>query len=283
MLYRTHIEHLVTEHCNLKCANCSSGSPFLKEGFSDLEQWKRDITELAKYMRIDYVRFVGGEPTLHPKFVDFCNVVKDSGILNKKVSVVTNGITLLNQPDEFWQAVDLISLSMYRNTGINYEKVLDKIQEAYDKYGVTYNIATDQEQIENLGTVKNNYIYEKLAQGTFKLMDAYEEHSPEVAQDVFSGCILKDICHSVKDGRYYRCTISTIKNKHYEAKGIPTNYDFKEDGLLIDSTFPDKFNDYISSKEININACRYCNGWQAEEFEEHRQLSKEEIKVWQVS
>tara|TARA_R110001606_G_C15228534_1_gene634859 strand:- start:50 stop:742 length:693 start_codon:yes stop_codon:yes gene_type:complete len=229
------------------------------------------------------MRFVGGEPTLHPQFVDFCKVAKASGLVNKKISVVTNGISLMSQPDEFWEAIDLISLSMYRNTNINYEKVLQTIQSKYDSHGVTYNIATDQEQIENLETVKNNYIYEKLAQGSFKLLTNYEEHPPEVAQSVFNECILKDICHSIKDGKYYRCTISTIKDAHYKAIGVETNYNFKEeDGLAIDENFPDQWEGFIKDKTININACRYCNGWGTQKEEAHRQLSMNEIKAIQV-
>ncbi len=283
MIYRTHLEHLLTEHCNLKCANCSSGSPFLPEGFSDVNVYERDVKTLGKYMRMDYIRFVGGEPTLHPEFTKFCEIAKKSDLLQKKVTVVTNGLKLLNMPEEFWQAVDMIALSVYAKSGINYHKVIELLHEQRDKNNVTFLIATEEEQQANIELIKSSYDIDKqyVDHGTFKILDVYDEFSQTEAQDIFDGCLMKDICHSFLDGRYYRCTISTIKDKHYAAKGIETGYNFKiQDSIPIDDNFAESWESYTKSEVININACRYCRGIQTDFSEPHRQLSKEEILNW---
>ena len=283
MIYRTHLEHLVTEHCNLKCANCSSGSPFLKEGLSDVNQIEKDVKTLGKYMRMDFIRFVGGEPTLHPELPKFFEIAKRSELLQKKVTCITNGLKLLNMPNEFWEHVDVIGLSVYAHSGINYHKVIEILHEQKDKNGVTFFIATEEDQQSKIEIIKDNYDINKkyVDHGTFKILDVYEEFSQTQAQDIFDGCLMKDICHSFLDGRYYRCTISTIKDKHYAAKGIDTGYNFKiQDSIPINDDFPEAWEKYTKSKILNINACRFCRGIQTDLAEPHRQLTKEELLNW---
>jgi len=283
MIERSHLEHVVTDHCNLKCANCSSGSPFLDENFSDVQQFEQDVTELSKYMRIEHIRFVGGEPTLHPDIVKFCDIAKKSDLVRGKVSIVTNGLKLLNMPNEFWKAVDIISLSVYNDSGINYHKVIDMLHEQSDKNQIRFFIATDEEEQSNLEIVKKNYKIDRqyVDTGTFKLVDVYEEMTENQSQEIFDGCLMKEICHSFKDGRYFRCTISVLKDKHYKAKNIQTGYNFfDQDSIPIDSTFPEHWEPYTKSKQININACRFCRGIQTDLSEPHRQMTNQEILKW---
>ena len=77
----------LTNHCNLSCPECSSGSGLMKRerGFMDLDLFRKAITELKPY--IYYLNlYFQGEPMLHPQFFSFLEQSK--GITT---TVSTNG------------------------------------------------------------------------------------------------------------------------------------------------------------------------------------------------
>jgi radical SAM protein with 4Fe4S-binding SPASM domain len=62
----------LTNHCNLRCPECASGSEIMKRerGFMDPELYKRVISELTPYLL--YVNlYFQGEPMMHPGFFSF--------------------------------------------------------------------------------------------------------------------------------------------------------------------------------------------------------------------
>ena len=124
MITRPYIEYYVTLHCNLKCANCSVGSPFIDEWYSDYNSFVKDVEQLSKYMHVGIFRIIGGEPTLNPDIIKYLKYINQSSIANK-TAVATNGINLIAQPKEFWEYCDIINLSIYENTNVNYDKILN--------------------------------------------------------------------------------------------------------------------------------------------------------------
>ncbi len=77
----------LTNHCNLSCPECASGSGLMKRerGFMDVELYKSVISELSPYLYYINLYFQG-EPMLHPRFFSF------PGLTGKIYSVVsTNG------------------------------------------------------------------------------------------------------------------------------------------------------------------------------------------------
>jgi len=62
----------LTNHCNLQCPECASGSGMMKRerGFMEIELFKRVISELKPYLYYINLYFQG-EPMLHPQFYDF--------------------------------------------------------------------------------------------------------------------------------------------------------------------------------------------------------------------
>jgi radical SAM protein with 4Fe4S-binding SPASM domain len=77
----------LTNHCNLRCPECASGSDLMKRerGFMHIELYKKVIFELSPY--IYYINlYFQGEPMLHPQFFSFLDL---AGITKTVVS--TNG------------------------------------------------------------------------------------------------------------------------------------------------------------------------------------------------
>ena len=66
----------LTSACVLHCSNCTrmSGTK-AKETFISEEDFKKAIDSLVEYSKLPHacVGLMGGEPTIHPKFVEFCD------------------------------------------------------------------------------------------------------------------------------------------------------------------------------------------------------------------
>jgi GTP 3',8-cyclase len=280
MIIRPYIEYYVTLHCNLKCANCSVGSPFIDEWFSDYDSFVRDVEQLSKHIHAGVFRIIGGEPTLNPDIIKYLKYVKQSSIADK-TAVATNGINLISQPKEFWEYCDIIHLSMYKNTSINYDKILNFL----DSNGYRYMIVTDTGELKIAKIATKVPTNNPDRNNEFRVLDQYTEHSPEESQKVYSACDMHHWCHTFKDGKYYRCSHSLHKNRYYTSIGVPLPYDFLEtDGINIDENFEETFNSHENSKIITMDVCRFCKGYGIEGINEpHRQMSKQEIESKKVA
>lgn len=125
----------LTNHCNLKCPECTSGSGQMKRerGFMNIELYKRVITELRPYL-YNINLFFQGEPMMHPDFFSFTS-------LSEKIKMVvsTNGhfLTLENSEKLAVSGVSKLIVSLdgmdqkvyskYRRNG-NLGKVIDGIR-----------------------------------------------------------------------------------------------------------------------------------------------------------
>lgn len=78
----------LTHRCNLYCKYCyrDAGSPNC-EGYADPYKVKRLICEMAE-LGVKRIQLTGGEPTMHPNFVDILNLCIENEIF---VNVITNG------------------------------------------------------------------------------------------------------------------------------------------------------------------------------------------------
>jgi len=262
MIQRPYLEYYITYHCNLKCENCSVGSPFIDPRYSDLQSYKRDVDSLREYMHIGTMRLIGGEPTLNPEIVEYLKYAKTSGFADT-TSVATNGIKLLSMPDEFWEWCDYINLSVYPNTGINYEKIFELLSRKGKTYNVTNKPLTTK-TVQSSSTEKvSGFQKIELDWGSeFRVLDQYEPHDDETAQNVYSTCLMHQWCHTFKNGNYYRCGFSIHRNIYYDSIGVPLEQDLREtDKIPIDKDFIENYNKHEKSSKININACRYCKGF----------------------
>lgn len=85
----------ITSVCNLNCYGCCVGCH--ENGpkyFIDPEQLKETLPHLKSICNhLDYLVLSGGEPTLHPKFLEICKIVRDI-FPNNGILVFSNGILL---------------------------------------------------------------------------------------------------------------------------------------------------------------------------------------------
>lgn len=223
------LQHVLTDHCNLRCNNCSSLSPLIPKHYSNIEQFKIDINKLSQIVEIDTFELVGGEPLLHKQIDEFLTIIKDSNIC-KKISVFTNGKYLPKMSDLFYELVDHIDISVYPNSKINYKKIKTFLDSKSTGYILNY-------------------------KPKFMVVHKSEEFNNDVTEKIFSECKIAHVwkCALIKDGYYYKCNIPYFKNKH-------SGFDNKQDGVNIHSEeFPMNFYRYLKSN-TPLESCKHCNG-----------------------
>lgn len=90
----------LTRQCNLECTHCYEESdprlPLL--GSMATKDWIRVLTEAAN-LGVEFVDFIGGEPTLHP---DIGLLIATATELGINVGIYTNGTTIKN---ELWNVL----------------------------------------------------------------------------------------------------------------------------------------------------------------------------------
>lgn len=172
-------------HCNISCMSCSHGSPSMARRFIDPRQAERDLGDLARWLRVEHVRVLGGEPLLHPDLPAVLAAARRTGIAGR-VRVLTNGLRLAEQSDEFWGEVDEAHVSVYPNTARSLETRTDAIVAAAAASGTTL-------------------IFKHF--GHFRLSFRNKDPDGQLARLVYLTCQIGNRwrCLTVESGRIYRC------------------------------------------------------------------------------
>ena len=85
-----YIELHIVDHCNLNCVGCSHFSPLAEPYFKDVDEYREEMKDLSKF-EIGTIRIMGGEPLLHPKWYEFCEITREY-FPRSNIVLVTNGI-----------------------------------------------------------------------------------------------------------------------------------------------------------------------------------------------
>jgi hypothetical protein len=110
-----HLETDITQACQLSCVGCNHSVPLWRKHGpwrADPAQVEADLGHLATILHADRWGALGGEPLLHRGLVDILRIARQSGVADR-TEVWSNGLLLSRQPAEFWQAFDVLVLSVY--------------------------------------------------------------------------------------------------------------------------------------------------------------------------
>jgi radical SAM protein with 4Fe4S-binding SPASM domain len=134
----------LTNHCNLKCPECASGSGLMQRerGFMDIELYSKILEELSPYL-FSINLYFQGEPMMHPQFFDFLRVIN-----NSRTVVSTNGHFL-----DFDSSQRLVRSGLYKliisMDGID--------QESYSSYRKNGSFTAVLEGIRNVTEAKKRF------------------------------------------------------------------------------------------------------------------------------
>src|SRR5262249_10637072 len=122
-----------------------------------------------------------GEPLLHPEIASVIRVLRASGV-GRRVRLFTNGLRLAAMPDEFWAALDELTISTYASAPVK-PAILAIARER----------ARPHDFVPNANPVD----------------DFSQVLSPPYQPDpsaTFQRCWLRNRCLVVRDRRFYMCT-----------------------------------------------------------------------------
>ncbi len=238
-LTRPSFDFNLTEHCNLSCCECDHASPLLAKKFASVEAFSRDLQALAQVFHSKHLRILGGEPLLHPRLVDFLTEARRIGIANSIV-LITNGVLLHKAPPELWGLIDQLWISAY--PGIKRKLDDEECARICEAQGVRLKI-TDYQTFQK--TVINNRI-----------------NDPELVNVIFRDC--KNAgewsCHTVYDGRFYKCSIAPFMSARLALRGI-TFDNIPVDGVALhDNANLYEEVDRCLNGPTPLAACSYCLG-----------------------
>jgi hypothetical protein len=86
------VEFYLNNTCNLTCDHCNRFNNHHFTGWQDWKDYEADIRLWAKYIEIDTIVFMGGEPLLNPSIIDWVKGINE--IFGKRVNILTNGTRL---------------------------------------------------------------------------------------------------------------------------------------------------------------------------------------------
>lgn len=252
-----HLEVVLADHCDLNCVGCDHFSPLAEPEFADCEEVARDLARLSSLFhgQAQEICLMGGEPLLHPDLIKFFKIAREN-FPDAHIFIVTNGVRLLNQPEEFWLACK------EHNIGIEPTKYpiplkFEEMEKRAAQYGVEY-------------VYYNRNILKKM--NLFRL-------DPEGRQNSrwsFLLCSRANHCVNLRHGRLYTCPVPPMArhfNKHFgkDLKDVPEN--------SIDIYQANSSREILDFLARPIPFCRYCMMDQIKWNQPWRK-SKREIGEW---
>lgn len=104
---------LISDICNRKCPFCFAdcSTKVTPSKFMSLD----DIRTVIKFLRksnINVFRCIGGEPSLHPKFIEIIDIIIDSGL---RLMLFTNGVMSKRKVDKLYELYNVNKLQILCN------------------------------------------------------------------------------------------------------------------------------------------------------------------------
>lgn len=243
---KTHLnfELHLCDHCNLDCAYCTHYSPVAGESFVDTEKLEKDFARLSVLCerKIQKILLMGGEPLLHPRIIDiiyltaryFDILPPRETTVSEGCSIVTNGILLKSQSDDFWKACAKTNTAV---TISPYPITLDMhgIKEKAKEYGVMLHLTRASKTMIRI---------------------PLDPEGRQNSQKMFRMCGQKNKCINFRDGKLYTCP--TIANIHHFNKYFNMNLEVSEDDY-IDIYKASSMDEILSFLCGPVPFCRYCD------------------------
>ena len=225
-----YIETHLVDHCNLRCAGCSHFSGLAQPYYKSLEDFVNEMEQLSKVtnQEVGTIRLMGGEPLLHPQWLEFCLETRRI-FPYSEIVLVTNGILI----------------------GQVKKEEIDKFNEAEIELCVSdYGLQLDFEKISQF---KISYFHGKSSMYNISL-NLEGNQNKNVS---FSNCdLVQGRWYFFKEGRIYQCCI--MANIDYFCSYFYENINYELDDISIDIyTHTEKeILDFLSTPH---NVCRYCD------------------------
>ena len=230
--------HMV-DHCNLNCKGCDNLAPLAQPYFENLEVFEKDFKRLSELSQgnIDSIGLMGGEPLLHPDLIKFFPIAREY-FPKSNIQLITNGILLLKQNEEFWRAA-----------------AESKIEIITTKYPINI----DHDLIKR--TAKSHRVKFKYYSSTGTILKTisflpFNIEGTSNEYDSFTKCHHANTCVFLRNGRMFPCSIAP--NIHHFNKYFNQNLLLSEKDS-IDIHAAASMNELLEFFAKPIPSCKYCS------------------------
>lgn len=208
MLHLRHLETDVTQACQLSCVACNHLVPMWRKAgpwFARPAQVDADLSHLSTFVHADRWGALGGEPLLHKQLVDILAIVRATHIADA-IEVWTNGLLLPQMSESFWQAFDILVLSIY--PGKHTDASLAWIADACAAHGIRLE-HKDERQRPNFRT----------------LLEPTPTDPPTTATK-FAQCFFRHFSRSASYGYFFTCCCAPhmpmlLQGRPFGTDGVP--------------------------------------------------------------
>lgn len=253
------LELFAIDRCKLRCRHCAASSPFLTESNEPRAALvAASLAALEPVFRATQVKILGGEPLLNPDLLPLMRTVRESGVA-ERVRVTTNGTRLRRMDEAFWSSADVVEISVYPSTATAIDRLLPEAEKLAQRHGTDLEVRpVDSFQ----RAVSDARLPEDLSKRLFRRCGEAHEWS----------------CHTLYEGRLYRCSRVHTLDRYLTARGIEHPSFTHLDGLAISDRpgLRDEIAAYLTSPEP-LRACSFCLGT-CGVFEAHGQMNQAQIR-----
>ena len=227
----------LTDHCNLRCSGCDQASPWHGTRFTKLSSFEEDFRFLCSVCDVGELSFAGGEPLQHPQLIQFLQSARKHSFA-RELRIITNGVLLQKLTQAALEYLDYIVISLY--PGVRYRH--------------------DFRAFATLAKKQNVFVGVVMRQQFRRALVNSAIESKEAIEAIHRSCILRDYCHTVYDGRYYRCPRAHRLEPRMRVIGTTVaNRDSDSVMLRGNANLRADMTDYLA-EETPLNACTYCLG-----------------------
>lgn len=155
------IEWMITDTCNLDCVFCLDENKLGVRGRFEYDEAVKIIDKISLICGGEpyWLCLTGGEPTLHPKFIEIASYAKEKGAL---ILLMTNGTRTLNYWEKVKNAkvIDKLFITWHPEQKVNFEHVANVANMFHDEHTLvvlqaTYTLDYVDKVLEGL-----DYFYE---------------------------------------------------------------------------------------------------------------------------
>jgi len=239
--------------CNLNCKGCNAFAPIADNYILDTVSFESDCRHLSELgaEKILEIQILDGEPLLHPKLNEII-IIARSYFPKTNLNILTNGILLLKQKEEFWECCQS-----------------NKVDILITHYPISLDIKSIREKIEKY---KLKLRYCQSVAPWFKIeYDLTGGHNPE---NNFRRCGGALQCVELRDGKIATCQ-NILKISYFNAyfqKDIEVNETDFIDIYKVKNM--DEILEFISKP---VSFCRYCT---LKTMPVKWEISKRDISEW---
>ena len=140
------VELHLADRCNMNCTGCSHFSPFADEWYASLDQIAEDLKLLSSKFdgRIRHINVLGGEPLLNKNLCAIISWIR-AAFPRAVITMVTNGIALLDQRKDFWEMCRRVRLRINITLYSPMDTKCEAIERKCTEEGVSFRVQKGNE------------------------------------------------------------------------------------------------------------------------------------------